>query len=155
MLNNAATSKLNVISGPELGSVLDGQYRLLSPMPAIAGRPRYRALDIERNDEVELIVTGSGLRGPRYRVRRLNTKAPKQRTDDTLPEQNTRRVERAPSSEINIVSPKADSSDKAMEAFSERVTLSGVSIRRKNSVVFLGWDRVAQRPVRVSIEPMD
>lgn len=41
---------------------------------------------------------------------------------------------------------------RAMQSFAQRIALTGVSIREGEKLVFAGWDRLSQRPVRVVIE---
>ena len=139
LIDSTSTSEIEAIEPEDnpvgVGATLDEQYELVEQLPPVSGRPCFLAKNVDNDDLVELVVTNAALGRVRYLVRSCSHR-PSERMPAPPP-------------------PPSAAGERALSTFQQRVALTGVSIRCKDRVVFHGWDRERQRPVRVVVEPVD
>jgi hypothetical protein len=121
---------------PQIGTVLSQRYQLVTKL-YVDGEARFRARDLRHpGHDVELVITGFNGRRYNFHVKSRS--------------KHTQQPALYPVSERPL-----PANDRALSDFSNRVLLTGVSVRQGDRVVFSGYNRQTRRPVRVVIEELD
>lgn len=121
-----------------IGTVVDGRYRIERLLGDSRRGPRFLARDLRGDAEVELQITDVGYDWFSFSV----TERPRPK------------IERAPRGRAATpVFPRPSGRNRALDAFAQRFTLTGMSVHSGPSTIYSGYDRRTNKPVRIVVQP--